>query len=162
MYSESRLPFSSWIVPDPRNTNGSSKSEVPPPVYARDPGFSFDLGSILTEKSAGLSMNPTDITPGLHETLKNLTSLDEGQCDALIAALSHEFCLIQGPPGTGKSYLGVQLMRVLVSNKARAELGPIVVVWVITISTDCNIQTNSVLLQVLHEPRHRPVSRAPG
>ncbi|KAL3444860.1 hypothetical protein BJX65DRAFT_319748 [Aspergillus insuetus] len=129
MYSESRLPFSSWIVPDPRNTNRSSKSEVPPPVYARDPGFSFDLGSILSDKSAGLSLNPTvDITPGLHGTLKNLTSLDEGQCDALISALSHEFCLIQGPPGTGKSYLGVQLMRVLVSNKARAELGPMVVV----------------------------------
>jgi len=135
MYSESRLPFSSWIVPDPRNPVRSEKPEVPPPVYARDPDFGFDLSPILSDKLAGLSLTPTNIAPNLHKSLSALTSLDKGQCDALISALSQEFCLIQGLPGTGKSYLGVQLMRVLVSNKARANLGPIVVVYVTITST---------------------------
>lgn len=131
MYGESRLPFSNWIVPNPQKdieiVSGSSP-DIPAPVYARKPGFSFNLNSILSDKSATLSLTPTDVVPGLHDKLKDLTSLDEGQCDALVSALSQEFCLIQGPPGTGKSYLGVQLMRVLVSNKVRASLGPIVVV----------------------------------
>jgi hypothetical protein len=135
MYSGSRLPFSSWIVPDPRNPVRSEKPEVPPPVYARDPDFGFDLSPILSDKLARLSLTPTNIAPNLHKSLSALTSLDKGQCDALISALSQEFCLIQGPPGTGKSYLGVQLMRVLVSNKARANLGPIVVVYVTITST---------------------------
>jgi DNA replication protein DnaC len=39
-----------------------------------------------------------------------------------------EFAFIQGPPGTGKSYLGVHLMRVLLSCKSEASLGPIIVV----------------------------------
>ncbi|KAL2814041.1 hypothetical protein BJX63DRAFT_393349 [Aspergillus granulosus] len=129
MYNESYLPFSTWIVPNSqRDTDGGSISDIPPPVYARDPGFSFHLNAILSDKLATLSLTPTNVASDLHSQLKALTSLDEGQCDALISALSREFCLIQGPPGTGKSYLGVQLMRVLVANKARANLGPIVVV----------------------------------
>ncbi|KAL3467220.1 hypothetical protein BJX64DRAFT_192492 [Aspergillus heterothallicus] len=129
MYLESRLPFSNWIVPNlQRDTVGGSALDMPPPIYAREPGFSFKMDSILNDKSATLSLGPTNIAPDLHNQLKSLTTLDEGQCDALISALTREFCLIQGPPGTGKSFLGVQLMRVLVANKARAELGPIVVV----------------------------------
>lgn len=38
-----------------------------------------------------------------------------------------EYALIQGPPGTGKSYVGVQLFRVLLENKKKANLAPIVV-----------------------------------
>lgn len=34
----------------------------------------------------------------------------------LQAALSSEFALIQGPPGTGKSYVGIQLIKVLLAN----------------------------------------------
>ena len=45
-----------------------------------------------------------------------------------MAALLREFAFIQGPPGTGKSYLGVHLIRVLLSRKLKASLGPIVVV----------------------------------
>ncbi|KAL2838452.1 hypothetical protein BJY01DRAFT_258037 [Aspergillus pseudoustus] len=129
MYEESRLPFANWIVPDPQRViDGSSTRDIPPPVYARHPGFSFDLKPILNDKSASLFLTPSDIGPNFNNQLKTLTSLNEGQCNALISALSREFCLIQGPPGTGKSYLGVQLMRVLVANQERGDLGPIVVV----------------------------------
>jgi hypothetical protein len=60
--------------------------------------------------------------------LEARTSLDRGQCLALMAALTREFAFIQGPPGTGKSYLGVQLMSVLLACKEKADLGPVVVV----------------------------------
>lgn len=45
-----------------------------------------------------------------------------------MAALTREFALIQGPPGTGKSYLGVNLMRVLLDSSLEARLGPIIVI----------------------------------
>ncbi len=62
------------------------------------------------------------------EELEARIQLDHGQCQALIAALMREFAFIQGPPGTGKSYLGVQLMRVLLVCNMKANLGSIVVV----------------------------------
>lgn len=40
----------------------------------------------------------------------------------LQAGLSCEVSLIQGPPGTGKTFLGIQLMRVLLSNLGASEL----------------------------------------
>jgi hypothetical protein len=64
----------------------------------------------------------------MQKKLKQSTTLDEGQCEALVVALSREFALIQGPPGTGKSHVGIQLVRVLLANKAKASLGPIIVV----------------------------------
>ena len=59
--------------------------------------------------------------------LEQGTTLDQGQCVALHAALTREYALIQGPPGTGKSYVGVQLVRVLLENKKKTDLGPILV-----------------------------------
>ena len=64
----------------------------------------------------------------LLDSLEARTSLDRGQCRALIAALTREFAFIQGPPGTGKSYLGLQLMKVLLDLKKRNDLGPVLVV----------------------------------
>ncbi|KAF2187214.1 hypothetical protein K469DRAFT_686386 [Zopfia rhizophila CBS 207.26] len=46
----------------------------------------------------------------------------------MLAALTREFAFIQGPPGTGKSYLGIQLMKVLMDSKKTVDLGPVVVV----------------------------------
>jgi hypothetical protein len=128
----SRLPFRQWILPDRVTTfgEGSKLLDIPPPLYARDPGFVFSLDSILKEAVGGLSMSPrasVDDTAIVDE-LEGRTELDRGQCRALIAALTREFAFIQGPPGTGKSYLGVQLMRVLLACKRKARLGPVVVV----------------------------------
>lgn len=128
----SRLPFRQWILPD-RVVHTSKNSrilDIPPPLYARDPDFNFSLKSILENPGDDLLLDnrTTADDRAIIATLESRTRLDRGQCQALIAALFREFAFIQGPPGTGKSYLGTQLMRVLLDCKEEAELGPIVVV----------------------------------
>lgn len=128
----SRLPFRQWILPDRVATydDGTKAFNVPPPLYTRSPGFTFTLDSILKNEGDDFSLDPRsppdDI--GTISELERRTTLDRGQCQALAAALTHEFAFIQGPPGTGKSYLGVQLMRVLLTCKMEADLGPVLVV----------------------------------
>lgn len=128
----SRLPFRQWILPDRVSAHRVSPktAEIPPPLYARSPAFTFSLNSILKNPSGAMSLSTTMLAGGSRttEVLEAKTNLDRGQCQGLIAALTREFAFIQGPPGTGKSYLGVQLMRVLLANKEKADLGPIVVV----------------------------------
>lgn len=130
MQKISRLPFEKWIVPKLNTVNASKNAGflVPPPLYARDGSFNFDLKSILKDTTTTLTLNPRSSNKDILQKLEQSTSLDPGQCEAMIVALTHEFALIQGPPGTGKSYLGVQIMRVLIENKDAAKLGPIVVV----------------------------------
>lgn len=127
----SRLPFHQWILPDSLTPQGalSNALNVPPPLYARAPGFTFSLIPILKDASGDMSISAA-MTVGMSaatEKLEAQTALDRGQCQALVAALMHEFVLIQGPPGTGKSYLGVQLLRVLLACQEKAKLGPVVI-----------------------------------
>jgi len=125
----SRLPFRQWILPD-RLTISAEHLDILPPLYARGQGFFFSLDSILKGDGERLFLSPgvsIDNVASIDE-LEERTLLDRGQCQALIAALTREFAFIQGPPGTGKSYLGVQLMRVLLACKDKADLGPVVVV----------------------------------
>ncbi|KAE9969426.1 hypothetical protein EG328_006874 [Venturia inaequalis] len=103
-------------------------SSMRPPVYARLPGFAFDLSPVISDPTISLHYKPGTNTARMEESLKHLTTLDEGQCRALLSGLSREFALIQGPPGTGKSYVGTQLVRILLANKESAALGPIIVV----------------------------------
>lgn len=101
---------------------------MPPPKYARRPSFSFSLDSI-TEDKHSLTLNPT--APGnlatLIQSLEGHTILDHGQCQALLVALTREYALIQRPTGMGKSYVGVQLVKVLLANKPKANLGLILI-----------------------------------
>lgn len=131
-----RLPFQNWILPD-RNDHVSvgsvSMADIPPPLYARHPGFVFSLKSILRPDSsdgADIPVDPSSMgdLEGISNQMETQTGLDHGQCRALLAALTREFALIQGPPGTGKSYLGIQLMKVLLACKKEVNLGPILVV----------------------------------
>ncbi|KAM0744848.1 hypothetical protein ACQRIT_000232 [Beauveria bassiana] len=145
------LPFQSWILPD-RIERGleDTAANIPPPRYARKPGFTFSLNPILKNSSldaVNFSIDPCSISDseGLIGRMEAETDLDRGQCRALIAALTREFALIQGPPGTGKSYLGVKLMKVLLNCQARAALGPIVVVCY------TNHALDQFLEHVLHE-----------
>ena len=132
MQRQSRMPFRQWIVPDriSSHNNTSALLAIPPPLYARNRGFTFSLKGVLKNPldDWALSPNtPVDDAPTIDE-LEARTSLDRGQCQALVAALFREFAFIQGPPGTGKSYLGVHLMKVLLACKFKADLGPIIVV----------------------------------
>lgn len=128
MIGVGELPFQEWIVPNPNKTTGHVANPAPP-RYARHPGFSFPLDSIANGKGNLLfvtsAASPDD--PLLLDELEARTSLDRGQCRALVCALTREFALIQGPPGTGKSFLGVKLIQVLLASKTAARLGPIIV-----------------------------------
>ncbi|KAJ4354192.1 uncharacterized protein N0V89_005926 [Didymosphaeria variabile] len=129
-----RLPFQQWILPGrTQPLNRAAKVDIPPPLYARG-AFHFSLEPILKVNALGggdLRINPASVTlddPEIIREMEIRTELDLGQCHALLAVLSREFAFVQGPPGTGKSFLGVQLMKVLMECKTRASLGPVVVV----------------------------------
>jgi superfamily II DNA or RNA helicase len=67
--------------------------------------------------------------------------LDNSQKKALNHALDSNFALIQGPPGTGKTYIGVQIVRLLIKYKSYwNQEGPILLVT----------YTNHALEQFLH------------
>ncbi|TEY84121.1 hypothetical protein BOTCAL_0021g00440 [Botryotinia calthae] len=126
-----RLPFCQWILPDRRQFGSSATLDIPPPLYARGSRFAYSLDSILQDRSGGnLLIKPSESSfndAGLIDEIEQRTELDRGQSEALLAALSREFCHIQGPPGTGKSFLGVKLVKVLLSCQT-ARLGPIIIV----------------------------------
>ncbi|KAI5305889.1 hypothetical protein KEM56_002975 [Ascosphaera pollenicola] len=129
MHREGNWPFAQWLVPKPFEVDGVPGSvDVPPPLYARNRGFYFEMGSILNTPDQSLQYRPGLNEDRITEQLKSQSPLDEGQVSATVAALSREFCLIRGPPGTGKTFAGVQIMKVLIANKERAQLGPVVVV----------------------------------
>ncbi|EPE32162.1 P-loop containing nucleoside triphosphate hydrolase [Glarea lozoyensis ATCC 20868] len=134
MYRSGRLPFQQWILPNRQTHKSAKATNIPPPLYARTHRFSFSLDSILEPAGlgSGLSYSPEDgyeaNSAGVLSEIEERTSLDRAQCEALIAALTREFALLQGPPGTGKTYLGVKLMSVILACKAKADLGPVVVV----------------------------------
>lgn len=126
------LAFHEWIVPSTHTglPNAKVYHDIPPPLYARHFGFKFPLQGIAKDSRDDLFISPTSLSND-HKLINQIearTTLDRGQCQALLAALTREFAFIQGPPGTGKSYLGLQLMKVLLAVKGQADLGPIIVV----------------------------------
>jgi len=126
------MPFDRWIVPARHDGPPSAKvyHNIQPPLYARHAGFSFPLKTITEKEDDGLSVDSTASCDDndLLEKMEVKTSLDRAQCRALLAALTREFAFIQGPPGTGKSFLGLQLMKVLLDIRRTAKLGPVLVV----------------------------------
>ncbi|KAK8064422.1 nf-x1 finger and helicase domain containing protein [Apiospora phragmitis] len=127
-----KVPFIDLIAPDQQQ---SGFIDVPPPQYSTKPDFVFDL-SILTDGTS-LECGPNDpLDPAL---LSRHSTLDPTQSAALLGSLSKSLALIQGPPGTGKSYTGEKLVQVLLHNKQRAKLGPIL----------CVCYTNHALDQLL-------------
>lgn len=129
------LPLSQWIAPEPEGIipgSATNHTDNLPPAYSRSGEFRWDLSPILKNKSAQYFLSST-AHPDDNQILNSLeimTYLDRGQCKALITGLTKEMSLIQGPPGTGKSYVGVQLVRVLLHNKPLTNIGPIICVYV--------------------------------
>jgi len=61
--------------------------------------------------------------------LEEHTTLDRAQVAALHSALTKELVLIQGPPGTGKTYVGIEMVKLLLANKENLSgISPIVCV----------------------------------
>ncbi|KAL2142872.1 hypothetical protein VTI28DRAFT_640 [Corynascus sepedonium] len=129
MMRDGDLAFRQWIIPPTDHEGEQPVTEISPPAYTRRPGFKFRLQTITRSGYPALTVNPAvgdgDISA---ESLEAATGLDHGQATSLIAALTREYALIQGPPGTGKSYVGVQLVRVLLDHKVEAKLGPILII----------------------------------
>ncbi|GJE96154.1 NFX1-type zinc finger-containing protein [Phanerochaete sordida] len=107
------IPFARYL------TAGESLAEVevPPPMYATAPKFRFKLGclakpgeqhlvadlDVLQERSSAIA----------RRQLRDHSTLDPSQIDAILHSIMSEVSLIQGPPGTGKSYTGRELIRLL-------------------------------------------------
>lgn len=125
MQRESWLPFQQWIVPQ---SHLKTPIDILPPLYARATGFFFSMRSLLINKAEDFRLRPNDYRNDVR-LLESRTALDQGQCEAIITALTHEFALIRGPPGTGKSYIGLQLVKALLENKSKAQLGPIIILY---------------------------------
>ncbi|KAL1630615.1 hypothetical protein SLS54_000486 [Diplodia seriata] len=127
------VPFSEFLAP---SQDAAGVVRVPPPAYARRPNFSFSLRSI-TDGNGEARLSPQR-TFDAHELVQR-SSLDDAQARAVVDSLTQNFALIQGPPGTGKSYTGIALIKVLLENRAAANLGPMV----------CVCYTNHALDQLL-------------
>ncbi|KAI9791621.1 MAG: hypothetical protein M1816_003707 [Peltula sp. TS41687] len=95
------VPFSEVIAPDDVQLRDrvDEMQPVRPPLYALQRGFEYDLSPVTN-----------------------------GECNALVTALTNGLALIQGPPGTGKSFVALHLVKVLLRNRDRAEMGPIICV----------------------------------
>lgn len=120
---ELKLPFKDLLAP--RERDGAT-ANVKAPLYAHKENFRFKLDPILT---GGGSLRYSPLRHNLDPVaLSKASCLDETQSRALLDSLSRELSIIQGPPGTGKSYVGEKLIKVLLANKKKANLGPILTV----------------------------------
>ncbi|KAI0505882.1 hypothetical protein F5B22DRAFT_626229 [Xylaria bambusicola] len=127
------VPFIDLIAPGNQKTG---MVDIPPPHYATKAGFYFDLECLVTD---GTKLRLSHDQYLNHRTLMKHSTLDETQSLALINSLLRGLALIQGPPGTGKSYTGEKIIKVLLANKERGDLGPIL----------CVCYTNHALDQLL-------------
>ncbi|KAG6019916.1 hypothetical protein E4U19_006811 [Claviceps sp. Clav32 group G5] len=130
LYKRPDVPFSDTIASPPE---AAANVVVQPPLFARRPGFNYDAGCLQT----GLVLSPMNNTDS--QELASRTGLDESQSMAVLNTLSREISLVQGPPGTGKSYTGEKIIQILLQNKTKAQLGPIL----------CVCYTNHALDQLL-------------
>ncbi|KAJ5538073.1 hypothetical protein N7494_007552 [Penicillium frequentans] len=139
MQKVAEVSMSEFLAPHDLNSL-SLLVDVPPPVYTTTPGFSFDLKCLMDDNT---SLQVRHSQPVEMERLKQHSTLDNAQAEALVSTLQRRIGLIQGPPGTGKSYTGVALIKVLLANKKKVTkgLGPII----------CVCYTNHALDQLLED-----------
>ncbi|KAK4059287.1 hypothetical protein Trihar35433_11040 [Trichoderma harzianum] len=133
MSQQPKMPFVDLLAPD---NVADTEANLQPPLYARKAGFTFDIKCITHDNFEFLVSPQQRPSPKLVESR---TALDLTQSAALLNTLSRELSLIQGPPGTGKSYSGEKIIKVLLANKGKTSIGPIL----------CVCYTNHALDQLL-------------
>lgn len=136
MYKRPNMPFRNLIAPA---NPDEPLPDLDRPQYTLRAGFTFDLACLLPKNDRVRPLITTPQTPLDPHAIQSRTSLDPTQSVALLNTLSRGLSLIQGPPGTGKSYTGEKIIQVLLANKAKADLGPIL----------CVCYTNHALDQLL-------------
>lgn len=73
------------------------------PAYKREEFYAYH----------GTAFKPDE----LNKWPSNLTlGLEEKQFEALQTVINNEFSLIQGPPGTGKTFIGLEILKILLKN----------------------------------------------
>ncbi|XP_075772705.1 NFX1-type zinc finger-containing protein 1-like isoform X2 [Pelodiscus sinensis] len=116
-----RVPFRRYVV--------QCRTSILPPAHLGDHA-AFDLSGLRppqppgdTAEGPGSAGDLRAVSPGDSHVWapETFPHLDESQILAIRMALSREFVLIQGPPGTGKTFLGLQLVQILL--RSRAEWG---------------------------------------
>ena len=120
------FPFSDSISPRAEGLESASQ----PPKYALKPGFKFDLNCLRDPQKRSPSEDLV-LTPGSGaglQSVKDLTTLDDGQAVALFENLDRRIAFTQGPPGTGKTFLGVAESEVILKSQPQCIRKPIVVV----------------------------------
>ncbi|CAG8719623.1 4995_t:CDS:10, partial [Gigaspora margarita] len=124
----SSLPFEKYLAP--QITENSFFAAVDPPIYARAPQFVFDLSILLNDKNKRLFLNVADrfSHENVIRNLQKSSKLDNTQAKSLVYSLCREVALIEGPPGTGKTFVGVEIMKVLMANKKYTNIGPILTI----------------------------------
>ncbi|GAP86863.2 putative nf-x1 finger and helicase [Rosellinia necatrix] len=127
------VPFVDLLAP---LTPTTGTVNITPPQYSTKADFYFDL-ECLAKDGTKLRFSPTQHLDS--KTLTEHSTLDETQSSALLDSLSRGLALIQGPPGTGKSYTGEKIIKVLLANKQKGNIGPIL----------CVCYTNHALDQLL-------------
>ncbi|RHZ83153.1 hypothetical protein Glove_99g360 [Diversispora epigaea] len=129
----SELPFEKYFAPQfEYKSNGPASVE--PPIYARAPGFRFNLSTLLhsyaRNQDVYLKVNDRRSHDSVIKNLAKYSTLDTTQAKALVSSLCREVALIEGPPGTGKSFIGVGIMRALLApeNRRATSIGPILTI----------------------------------
>ncbi|CAI2170001.1 16549_t:CDS:10 [Funneliformis geosporum] len=128
----SEVPFRQYLVSSLEG--GDRNIQVETPLYTRAPRFHFDLSILLKDPYDSLLLNVQDEISRENAIRKlatpNISVFDETQAKSLVDALSREIALIEGPPGTGKTYVGIELVKVLLSEKNRkaTAIGPILTI----------------------------------
>ncbi|PKC57922.1 hypothetical protein RhiirA1_541364 [Rhizophagus irregularis] len=126
------LPLKRYLAPelDHHQANVCIDVKVKPPKYTEAPRFLFDLSVLCNDKQQCLTLNVAN-THTYDDAAKKINEnsrLDESQAKAVISALTREIALIEGPPGTGKTVVGIEIMKVLLAENNRANIGPILTI----------------------------------
>ncbi|KAF8263570.1 hypothetical protein EI94DRAFT_1772886 [Lactarius quietus] len=111
------IPFSDLIS----HSGNLALLPVGPPLYARAPGFKYNLQCLARsgQKIWNMDANNATSVAIARQELRRSSALDPSQVDAVIGTLTREVSLIQGPPGTGKSFTGKEILRVLFASKIK-------------------------------------------
>lgn len=121
------LAFSQYITPAPGSSNPSHNGSfansltsvtIPPPAYTATHEFTYNIHA-TTSPTSTLKEVPIDklMANTTIETLRQESSLDDGQVMAFLQTLNREFAFTQGPPGCGKTFLGVELTKTLLNSR---------------------------------------------
>ncbi|KAK7005664.1 hypothetical protein R3P38DRAFT_3038842 [Favolaschia claudopus] len=114
------VPFAQYLVH--RSREFLSSTTIAPPRYAELSAFKYQLSSLF-DPNAGVESLELDVSNPVSVSSARIqlrqSRLDESQCEAVVDTLTREVAMIQGPPGTGKSYTGVEILRVLITNRVR-------------------------------------------